>query len=237
MNRRVILWRHGRTEWNVAGRVQGQSDIPLDEVGVAQAKVAGARLASLKPDRILSSDLQRAAATAAELGAACGVQPELDSRFRELNFGAREGLTWAEAWAEFPTEMQAWVDGHEQAMPGAETYEQAGARFDQALRSELPTLASGQTLVIVAHGAILRTGMNTWGSRARRGTSLADYRTAIGLFWKSGPTKTRPFGAWWSGTRARCQPQFCPMMTRLLRRSNGEVSLARPGSALFGGGR
>lgn len=162
MNRRVILWRHGRTEWNVAGRVQGQSDIPLDEVGVAQAKVAGARLASLKPDRILSSDLQRAAATAAELGAACGVQPELDSRFRELNFGAREGLTWAEAWAEFPTEMQAWVDGHEQAMPGAETYEQAGARFDQALRSELPTLASGQTLVIVAHGAILRTGMNTF---------------------------------------------------------------------------
>lgn len=162
MNRRVILWRHGRTEWNVAGRVQGQSDIPLDEVGIAQAKEAGARLASLKPARIVSSDLKRAAATAAELGALAGVEPELDERFRELNFGAREGLTWKEAWQQFPEEMQAWVDGNEHVMPGAETYEQAGSRFSEALHSELPVLQSGETLVVVAHGAVLRTGMCTF---------------------------------------------------------------------------
>lgn len=162
MNRRVILWRHGRTAWNVAGRVQGQSDIPLDDVGVQQARAAGARLASLQPDRIISSDLQRAAATAAELGALCGVTPELDSRFRELNFGVREGLTWREAWDQFPNEMQAWVDGHEHVMPGAETYQQAGERFAAALTSELPSLGKGQTLVIVAHGAVLRTGMNAF---------------------------------------------------------------------------
>ncbi len=162
MNRRVILWRHGRTEWNVAGRVQGQSDIPLDEVGIQQAKEAGARLASLKPARIVSSDLQRAAATAAELGVLAGVEPELDERFRELNFGAREGLTWKQAWQQFPEEMQAWVDGNEHVMPGAETYAQAGSRFSEALHSELPNLHSGETLVVVAHGAVLRTGMCTF---------------------------------------------------------------------------
>lgn len=159
MNRRVILWRHGRTEWNVAGRVQGQSDIPLDEVGIEQAKAAGARLASLEPDRIITSDLQRAAATAAELGRLCGVQPEPDPRFRELNFGAREGLTWRQAWDQFPEAMQAWVDGDETQIPGSETHQQAGDRFAAALRSELEPLKRGQTLVVVAHGAVLRTGM------------------------------------------------------------------------------
>lgn len=162
MNRRVILWRHGRTEWNLAGRVQGQSDIPLDEVGRQQAREAGARLASLKPTRIISSDLQRASATAAELAAFSGVELQLDPRFRELNFGVREGLTWKEAWAQFPEEMQAWVDGDEHVMPGAETYQEAGNRFADALRSELTALKAGETLVVVAHGAVIRTGMNAF---------------------------------------------------------------------------
>ncbi len=72
MSRRIILWRHGRTEWNLAGRVQGQSDVPLDDVGREQAQESAARLATLGPTRILSSDLKRAADTAAVLGALCG---------------------------------------------------------------------------------------------------------------------------------------------------------------------
>ena len=159
MTRQVILWRHGRTSWNVAGRVQGQSDIPLDETGHAQARAAAGRLAALHPQRILTSDLQRARDTAAYLGAATGVEVELEERFRELDFGAREGLTWREAWDQMPEGMQAWVDGDETQIPGSETHQEAGDRFAEGLRAALPSLPKDGVLVVVAHGAVLRTGI------------------------------------------------------------------------------
>jgi broad specificity phosphatase PhoE len=157
MTRRVILWRHGRTEWNVAGRVQGQSDIPLDDVGRGQAAEAALRLASLKPTLIVSSDLSRAAATAQALGDVTGVPVVLDPRFRELNFGAREGLTWAQAWQQFPDAMQAWINGDETQIEGSETHRQAGDRFAAGLR-DLVATHDDQTIVVVAHGAVIRTG-------------------------------------------------------------------------------
>ncbi len=67
MSRRLVLWRHGRTEWNAAKRFQGQIDVSLDAVGLAQAESAAALLAGLHPDRIVSSDLSRARATAEAL--------------------------------------------------------------------------------------------------------------------------------------------------------------------------
>jgi len=156
--RQVILWRHGRTAWNVEGRVQGQSDIPLDEVGVTQARAAAARLAALKPDRIVSSDLVRAADTARTLGDLTGTAVELDPRLRELNFGEREGLTWREAWAKFPDGMKAWVEGDETQIPGSETHREAGERFAAALHDLLEDLPADGVMVVVAHGAVLRTG-------------------------------------------------------------------------------
>lgn len=160
--RRVVLWRHGRTEWNLAGRVQGQTDIPLDEVGRQQAVDAAARLASLTPSRIVSSDLSRALDTAGALSAVSRIEVETDVRLRELAFGAREGLTWRESWERFPDQMQAWADGDETQIEGAETHAQAGARLDAALRDHLERLPMGQTLVVVAHGAVLRTGILTF---------------------------------------------------------------------------
>jgi broad specificity phosphatase PhoE len=157
-SREVILWRHGRTEWNVAGRVQGQSDIPLDDVGRDQARAAAARLAALVPDRIVSSDLVRAAETAQALGDLTGTPVELDPRLRELNFGDREGLTWRDAWARFPEGMKAWTQGDQTQIPGSETYRQAGERFAGALHDLLTDLPADGVLVVVAHGAVLRTG-------------------------------------------------------------------------------
>lgn len=157
--RRVIAWRHGRTEWNLAGRVQGQTDIPLDEVGRQQAADAAARLAALAPGRIVSSDLSRAFDTATALADRTGLEVEVDVRLRELAFGAREGLTWRESWERFPAEMQAWADGDETQIEGAETHAQAGARLAGALRDHLEDLPVGETLVVVAHGAVLRTGI------------------------------------------------------------------------------
>ncbi len=157
--RHVVLWRHGRTAWNVAGRVQGQSDTQLDDVGREQARSAAARLAALRPDRIISSDLARARDTAQALSDVTGLPVELDPRLREMNFGAREGMTWPEAWKAFPDGMRAWVDGDETQIPDSETHRQAGDRFAEALHAALEDLPAGGVLVVVAHGALLRSGV------------------------------------------------------------------------------
>ena len=70
---RLVLWRHGQTQWNVEGRFQGQSDIPLDLVGEQQAERAARLLAALQPSAIYSSDLARAAMTAAPLARLTGL--------------------------------------------------------------------------------------------------------------------------------------------------------------------
>ena len=175
MTRRVVLWRHGRTEWNVAGRVQGQTDTALDEVGVRQAAAAAARLASLRPVRILSSDLQRARHTAEELSRLTGVPVELDERLREMNFGEREGLTWKESWERFPDLMKAMLEDREERFPGAELHAEAGA-LSAAVTEALETLEDEQTLVVVAHGAVLRVGVCTF-----LGFPEATWRTFAGL--------------------------------------------------------
>ncbi|WP_375002439.1 histidine phosphatase family protein [Aeromicrobium sp. CTD01-1L150] len=158
MSRRVILWRHGQTAWNLERRVQGQTDTELDEVGRGQARAAAARLASLQPVRIISSDLRRARDTAAELARVTGVEVELDARLREMDFGEREGLNWRESWERFPDLMRGMLDGQDPRFPGAETHAEAGARLAASLTDALEMLPDGQTLVIVAHGAVLRVG-------------------------------------------------------------------------------
>ncbi len=176
MTRRVVLWRHGRTEWNVAGRVQGQTDTSLDDVGRDQARAAAARLASLAPVRILSSDLERARDTAEELSRLTGVPVELDERLREMNFGEREGLTWKESWERFPDLMKAMLEDREERFPGAELHVEAGERLAEALTEALESLEDEQTLVLVAHGAVLRVGACTF-----LGFPESTWRTFAGL--------------------------------------------------------
>ena len=158
MTRSVIIWRHGRTEWNLAGRVQGQTDVPLDDVGREQARAAAARLASLRPSRIVSSDLSRARDTAEQLGQLAGVEVETDVRFRERSFGVREGLTMAEAWEQFPEHMARWLAGDEAGIPGSESSVAAGERFTAGLHEHLETLGPEETLVVVSHGGVTRAG-------------------------------------------------------------------------------
>ena len=93
---RLIVWRHGNTDWNAGNRVQGQTDIPLNELGREQAAAAAAMLAALKPDAIVASDLQRAARTAAALAALTGLPVRTDARLRERYFGQWQGLTMTE---------------------------------------------------------------------------------------------------------------------------------------------
>ncbi|EFQ83617.1 phosphoglycerate mutase family protein [Aeromicrobium marinum DSM 15272] len=162
MSRQIILWRHGRTAWNVAGRVQGQTDTSLDDVGREQAAAAARRLASLAPHRILCSDLERARHTAEALAELVGVPAEPDPRLREMDFGAREGLTWQEAWDRYPDGMRAWMEGDETQIPDSETHAQAGERFAAGVREALEVLPADATMVVVAHGAVIRTGACTF---------------------------------------------------------------------------
>ena len=158
MARTIIIWRHGRTAWNLAGRVQGQTDVPLDEVGREQARSAAARLASLGPSRIVSSDLARARDTADELGRLADVDVVTDPRLRERSFGVREGLTLAEAWEQFPEHMARWLAGDDAGIPGSESSAAAGERFAAVLHEHLEIVGPDETLVVVSHGGVTRVG-------------------------------------------------------------------------------
>ena len=106
--RRLILWRHGQTSWNVERRFQGSTDVDLTEVGVSQDRRAARLLAGLKPDAIIASDLMRAARTAAELAVLTGLEVTHDEALRETYAGVWQGLTHEEIIARYGEEYAAW---------------------------------------------------------------------------------------------------------------------------------
>jgi probable phosphoglycerate mutase len=167
-----VLWRHGQTVWNAERRFQGQSDIPLDEVGQAQAERAARLLAALRPDLIVSSDLSRAAQTAAPLSRLTGLEVTLDKDLRERSGGCWEGLTDTEIRTRYPVEHASWTppDGEPSNLvadrvAGAllRVAEAVLARGDDPPRppraGSEPGFVTGLA-VVVSHGAALRLGMS-----------------------------------------------------------------------------
>jgi broad specificity phosphatase PhoE len=160
MSRRLVLWRHGETEWNVDGRGQGHLDIPLDDVGRDQAKAAATRLASLRPTAIISSDLSRAYETASALAELTGLEVQRDPALREINLGQWQGLTRAEVDERFADERRR-MDAGEDVRRGvdgetmAEVADRAGAAIERAAKL---AEADGGTVIVVAHGLSLRVG-------------------------------------------------------------------------------
>jgi len=148
-----VLWRHGQTIWNVERRFQGQTDIPLDDTGEAQAEYAARRLATLRPDVIFSSDLTRAAGTAAPLAKLTGLAVILDKDLRERSGGSWEGLTDREIAERYPAERASWNP------PDGEPTTAVADRVAGALRRVADNVADGGLAVVVSHGAALRLGM------------------------------------------------------------------------------
>ncbi|MGW6576042.1 histidine phosphatase family protein, partial [Streptomyces sp. NPDC054945] len=109
--RKIVLWRHGQTSWNLERRFQGSTDIELTETGVAQARRSARLLASLKPDAIVASDLRRASATAAELAALTGLTVLHDAALRETYAGEWQGLTHDEILEKYGEQYSAWKRG------------------------------------------------------------------------------------------------------------------------------
>ena len=165
--RRVIFWRHGRTAWNAARRFQGQTDIPLDDVGVSQASRAAALLAgklvrnSHKPPvQILSSDLGRAYHTAQELAALLGTDILVDPRLRETYGGEWEGRTFDNILECFPTDIAQWQrDVHGVRAGGGETRVEVAERMVEAILERAEGLQDGGTLVVTTHGGSTRVAL------------------------------------------------------------------------------
>jgi broad specificity phosphatase PhoE len=146
---RLILLRHGRTAWNAERRFQGQADPPLDEVGRAQAYEVAALVAALRPQLLVSSDLQRAAQTAVPLGEVTGLKVIAEPRLRVRSLGHWEGLTRDEVADQFPDEYADWVAGRDVSRRGGETREQVASRALAAF-TDLPEV---ETAVLVTHSA------------------------------------------------------------------------------------
>lgn len=148
-----MLWRHGQTIWNAEKRFQGQSDIPLDDVGMRQAERAARLLASLQPDMIVSSDLRRATGTAEPLARITGLAVLADKDLRERFGGPWEGLSETEIRDRYPAAHSAW------SPPGGETSAAVAERVCGALERVAAGLPEDGLAVVVSHGAAIRLGM------------------------------------------------------------------------------
>lgn len=171
--RTLVLWRHGRTNWNKEQRFQGQTDVPLDEVGIAQAQRAAQLLQHLGPHHLVSSDLQRAHKTAEELARLTNLQIDIDADFRETAHGQWEGLTYDELREKYGDTYHRWALGTE-IRPGdtGETRLEVAERMVRGIHRHLPKIDNGQTLVVATHGGAARAAVasllempqNLWGS-------------------------------------------------------------------------
>ncbi|MGC5032662.1 histidine phosphatase family protein [Micromonospora sp. DT229] len=154
---RLIIWRHGNTDWNAANKVQGQTEVPLNDLGREQAREAAPLLAALNPDAIVTSDLSRAADTAAALAALTGLPVRSDARLRERYFGQWQGLLLTEVAERFPEEYARWRAGDPAPGADVEPLDELGKRMGAALH-EIADEMPGGTIVVATHGGAARQG-------------------------------------------------------------------------------
>lgn len=157
--RRIVVWRHGRTPWNAERRFQGQTDVPLDAVGHAQASLAAKQLATLRPHRIVSSDLARARSTAGALAEMLDLPVHEDSGLRETFAGDWQGLTVAELEESFGEQLLQWSAGADVRPGGGETRREVADRAVAAIDRALTDVPASQTLVVATHGGAARAAI------------------------------------------------------------------------------
>ncbi len=154
--RRVVLWRHGETDHNAAGRWQGHLDSALTPTGWNQARFAVPALARFDPEIVVASDLRRAADTATVFAEASGVPLRIDKRLRETNLGRWQGLNLTEVEAEWPGMTEAWQTDATLAPPEGESRVEVAARAKE-LVTELDEEFT-ETALLCAHGGLI-TGL------------------------------------------------------------------------------
>lgn len=148
---RLVIWRHGQTAWNAGHRMQGHRDVPLDDVGRAQAGAAAPSVAALQPEVIVSSDLSRAATTAETLAGVTGCELRLDERLRENDLGEWEGKHWAEIVEHYPTQWARWLAIEPDYAPPGGSSRRSTAERARSVVDELDD-EGFHTAALVTHG-------------------------------------------------------------------------------------
>ncbi|MGH3493971.1 MAG: histidine phosphatase family protein [Sciscionella sp.] len=150
---RIVLLRHGETEYNATGRLQGHLDSMLTEVGWNQARFAVPALARFDPVLTVTSDLRRARDTAGVFAKAAGVTLRVDKRLRETNIGVWQGMTPAEVDTGWPGDRSRWAGDPTWAPPGGEARVEVAARATELI-AELDTELEG-TVLLCTHGGTI----------------------------------------------------------------------------------
>ncbi len=155
----LYLIRHAQSEWNAAGRWQGQADPELSPDGREQARVLAARFPDVDVRRVLTSDLARARGTAAPFAARFGLELEVSEDLREIDVGSWSGRTREEIEADEPGSMRRYYLG-ESGWTGGETFDDHEARC-AAAAARIESLDTDGVVVVVTHGGTLRAILRT----------------------------------------------------------------------------
>lgn len=163
----VYLARHGETDWNRVRRWQGATDVPLNDLGRAQARALAERLRPHGVTRVHASDLARAHETATIVAGALGVAfGAASAGFRERSFGVFEGLTREECEAQWPDAWRAYVEDFRNTPPAAEPAERVIARMRAGV-AQVARAATGGATLVVSHGASIRMLLSSLGGPPR----------------------------------------------------------------------
>ena len=154
--KRLLLIRHGQTDWNVEGRWQGHLDQPLNATGLEQARELGQYLSTRPISAVYSSDLARARVTAEQIAGRHGLTVNSDVRWREQDLGVFQGMTTSEISVKYPEDLRQLRENYlDFAPPKAETrramQERALAAYTDVLNRE-----PGEQIAIVSHGGTIR---------------------------------------------------------------------------------
>ncbi len=154
---KLILIRHGETEWVRQGRYQGSTDVPLNKIGILQAHALGKALKGEKPKIIYCSELLRAYQTANEIAKTCRRDITVDKRLNELCFGDWEGRHHARIHQKFPKASKAWYAANWKSRPpGGESLKSLDLRISSFLTDLSEHYSKNSTHVLVSHGGPIR---------------------------------------------------------------------------------
>ncbi|WP_019816425.1 histidine phosphatase family protein [Saccharomonospora saliphila] len=153
--RRLVLWRHGETDYNASGRMQGQLDSALTEIGWKQARFAAPALARFTPDLVIASDLRRATDTATVLTEAFGVPLRVDKRLRETHLGEWQGMTVTAVAERAPADRERWRTDATWAPPGGESRIEVAERAYEVVDDLLRGDEQVETVLLAAHGGLI----------------------------------------------------------------------------------
>lgn len=147
---KICLVRHGETDWNIEGRLQGHEDIPMNSNGIAQSAEVGIKLSGHKWDKIISSPLNRAIETARIIGAHVGIEePEIMDSLIERSYGEAAGLLPTERRERFPN-----------GIPGQEEFDALRERGERSIES-IAARYMGCNVIVVSHGGLINSILYT----------------------------------------------------------------------------